>query len=317
MSDHNQPSVGRELPAWLISVALHGLLLTLAVVVVGRQPRGAADEPGRQVGIVLKQSSADGEIYQREEAVVSQPSDADATSSATLAALPETEASDRFEQHLPDPLSNLQGFGSEQLTGDTAGEMTAGSSGQPANLAGGAATVSVFGVQGTGHKFVYAFDRSDSMNGAPLAAAKRQLMQGLNSLATTHQFQILFFNHNVSLFDINLGQPRIAFADDRNKQLAERFVSGIIADGGTDRYEALRKSLLLEPDVVFFLTDADDPMTPVEMQRIADLNRRVGATICTIEFGHGPKHGRQNFLVDLASMTGGQYGYVDTSRLSR
>ena len=35
------------------------------------------------------------------------------------------------------------------------------------------AQVSVFGVEGKGNKFVYVFDRSASMEGPPLAAAKK------------------------------------------------------------------------------------------------------------------------------------------------
>jgi hypothetical protein len=69
--------------------------------------------------------------------------------------------------------------------------------------------------------------------------------------------------------------------------------------------------------VIFFLTDADDPMPASELADIERLNRRAGATICTIEFGRGPQLGGANFLSELAQLTGGQYGYVDTLQLSR
>jgi Mg-chelatase subunit ChlD len=46
---------------------------------------------------------------------------------------------------------------------------------------------------------------------------------------------------------------------------------------------------------------------------IARLNRRARATICTIQFGRGPRQ-RENFLVDLANQTGGQYVYIDTTQ---
>src|SRR5262245_17102357 len=52
----------------------------------------------------------------------------------------------------------------------------------------------VFGVTGRGRKFVYVFDRSLSMQGAPLAAAKRELIASLGRLEDGQQFQIIFYN---------------------------------------------------------------------------------------------------------------------------
>jgi hypothetical protein len=129
--------------------------------------------------------------------------------------------------------------------------------------------VSVFGVEGTGNKFVYVFDRSASMEGAPLAAAKRQLIASLKSLDTVHQFHIIFFNQRLKSMDITGGGRRIAFATDRNKQLATKFVGSVTADGGTDRFMALKRAIAFQPDVIFFLSDADDPMSSSEMAEIA------------------------------------------------
>jgi hypothetical protein len=67
--------------------------------------------------------------------------------------------------------------------------------------------------------------------------------------------------------------------------------------------------------VIFFLTDADDPMPPSEMAQIARANRKVQATICVIEFGTKPAPAPNNFLSRLAHENGGQYGYVDTTKL--
>jgi hypothetical protein len=127
---------------------------------------------------------------------------------------------------------------------------------------------------------------------------------------------VIFFNQQMRHFDLSGGGKRVAFATDRNKKFAERFVGGITADGGTDRYPALRTAMQMHPDVVFFLTDADDPMPVSELREVADLNRRLGVTISTIEFGRGPAKQSKNFLTELARITGGQYGYVDVTQLS-
>ena len=55
------------------------------------------------------------------------------------------------------------------------------------------------------HKFVYVFDRSSSMEGAPLATAKQQLIQSLESLSSVHQFHIIFFNQQMRNFDLSGG----------------------------------------------------------------------------------------------------------------
>jgi uncharacterized protein with von Willebrand factor type A (vWA) domain len=179
------------------------------------------------------------------------------------------------------------------------------------------ATTSVFGVEGKGNKFVYLFDRSASMEGAPLSAAKKQLLASLESLESIHQFQIIFFNSRTRVFDATGGGRRVAFATDRNKQLAANFVGGVTADGGTDRMIALREALGFAPNVIFFLSDADDPMSASELAEIKKLNERAQAAICVIEFGRGPMPPMYNFLMQLARESGGKYGYVDTTKLER
>jgi hypothetical protein len=106
-------------------------------------------------------------------------------------------------------------------------------------------------------------------------------------------------------------------ASDRNKQLAANFVGGITAEGGTDRMIALRDAIGFAPNVIFFLSDADDPMSPAELMEISKLNRRVQAAICVIEFGRQPNPPANNFLMQLARESGGQYGYVDTTKLTQ
>jgi hypothetical protein len=77
----------------------------------------------------------------------------------------------------------------------------------------------------------------------------------------------------------------------------------------------LKHALALNPDTIFFLSDADDPMSDREMATLAELNEGVGAAICVIEFGHGALEPERNFLTELARQSGGQYGYVDVAKL--
>jgi hypothetical protein len=307
-SPYATPGLAQLLPAWAFSALIHLAGIVLLGMAVQQAPRGAAEAPLRSAGIVLKRTSAEGDLYEGEEQFA--PSAAPPTESVDQ--LPEPAVvTDRAEA----PNSSAPAAGAKTATrSPNAGRTAAGGRrGSPAG--GGQARVSVFGVEGAGSRFVYLFDRSSSMEGPPLAAAKRQLIDSLKSLESKHQFHIIFFNARTQAFEITGGGRRIAFATERNKQLAANFVGGFVADGGTDRLIALREALAYAPDVIFFLTDSDNPMSPSELADIARANRRAQTAICVIEFGRGPAPTPGNFLSQLAGESGGQYGYVNASQL--
>lgn len=188
----------------------------------------------------------------------------------------------------------------------------------PARMKGGTALTGVFGLQGEGHKFVYVFDRSGSMDGhggAPLIAAKNELINSLQDLGQTHQFQIIFYNEEPRIFNPSGQAGRLVFGTEQNKNLARRFVGSVTASGATRHVEALEMALRLGPDVIFFLTDADEPrMTPQDLARIAQMNQ--GTAINTIEFGTDARPESDNFITRLARQNGGQHVYIDVTRLS-
>src|SRR5262249_11575065 len=150
-----------------------------------------------------------------------------------------------------------------------------------------------------GAKFVYVFDRSASMEGGLLAAAKRELIASLQGLDGRHQFQIIFYNERPQLMPAGHGNtPGMAVAEEPGKRLAASFVGGVFADGGTNHLQALDMALALKPDVVFFLTDAEEPqMRAEELAVVRRMNR--GTRINTIEFGAGEQQAGINFLQRL------------------
>jgi hypothetical protein len=219
------------------------------------------------------------------------------------------------------------GSGSEEAEPAGVSEGTSGS-GRPGSLGAQLdrlaerATVRVFGAVGEGSRFVYLFDHSTSMMGTPLAAAKRQLIESLDALSSVHQFHVIFFNHEVQSWDLTGGQERVPFASDANKKLAAQFLRTVVAVGGTDRVTPLRRALQFQPDVIFFLTDADDEMSHFDVADIVERAQGSGTEIACIEFGVGPDGGPRpreggNFLTRLAAETGGDYVYVDTATLGR
>ena len=183
---------------------------------------------------------------------------------------------------------------------------------------GGKARTGMFGVTGEGYKFVYCLDRSGSMGGSgqrALRAVKAELLASLRNLDTVHQFQIVFYNERPVVFNPTGVPGRLAFANQQNKDRVERFLDAITADGGTNHEQALRTAIALHPDVIFFLTDADQPrLTPAEITKISQL--AAGITINAIEFGPGPQPAAESFLAALARENAGQYAYVDLTKLA-
>ena len=182
----------------------------------------------------------------------------------------------------------------------------------------GRARTSMFGASGVGHKFVYVLDRSSSMGGSgqkAIRAVKAELVKSLKSLDTVHQFQIIFYNEKPVVFNPSGTPGRLAFATRANKDRAVQFVESITADGNTNHDDALKLAIRMHPDVIFFLTDGDDPkLSRRELDRIQRM--ATGITLNTIEFGPGPKPEAKSFLATLAEENGGQYSYVDLSTYS-
>src|SRR6185436_7354455 len=84
----------------------------------------------------------------------------------------------------------------------------------------------VFGLTAKGSRFVYVFDRSLSMKGEPLAAAKRELLASLSHLQRLNQFQIVFYNESPKLMRLSPGETAaMIFADEDGLKGAESFVN--------------------------------------------------------------------------------------------
>jgi hypothetical protein len=147
-----------------------------------------------------------------------------------------------------------------------------------------------------------------------LASAKRELLASLDDLGEENRFHIIFYNERPTKMDLGRGFSGLVFANDRAKELARRFVDGIVAAGGTRHFEALKEALRLGPDVLFFLTDADEPeLSDGQISQIRSLNGGRTA-INTIEFGDRPQPRPNNFLARVARENGGRYVYVNVRK---
>jgi hypothetical protein len=192
-------------------------------------------------------------------------------------------------------------------------------SGQLAPVGEEGVYTSLFGVESQGNNFAYVFDRSGSMGDPdmkPLRAAKAELLRSLAALGDLQQFQIIFYNEEPILMRLSAQPGRLVLATDANKAHAADHLARITAGGGTGHEEALSAALRLHPDVLYFLTDADEPaLSEEQLGRIRKLNDAL-TKLHTIEFGRGPKRsGAGNFIERLATENGGEYRYVDVETI--
>ncbi|MCF0233922.1 MAG: VWA domain-containing protein, partial [Thermoguttaceae bacterium] len=242
------------------SIILHALIL-LALFFVARAGAKSALPRGRQtdeIGIVFSDSDAAEAGGAGENAVPD--------------ASPATEAAAEIASELLEVADSLlppdEGIG---LTSSSVGAvLSAPSSGgdgggpTPGDGKGDGQTVGFGDVRGSGRKFVYVLDRSDSMSwngGAPMARAIAEAVASVESLDAKRgasKFQIVYFNHETAVFE---NGRALIDVNRENKARAVRFLKSIVPDGGTAPEDALKVAMKMRPDVVFFLTDADEELS--------------------------------------------------------
>lgn len=300
---------------WLASAIAHAAMLLVAYLFVGKGQPAPTPETDRTIGIVLAPRRSAG------------PSTgtAPANSAAVAQAPASPSLSERISRHAPaiapgDLLPEAApaiGAGGASGGAATASGMAHGSQGIGAFGNDGPPT-EVFGITAAGNRFAYVFDRSGSMGGPGgnlLQAAKAELLRSLDRLSDLQQFQIIFYNDQPTVMQLAAQPGRLVLASEENKASARDFLARITAVGATRHEEAISAALRMRPDVIFFLTDADEPaMSKDQLARIRRLNGDR-TRIHAIEFGHGPKvGGADNFIVRLSSQNGGQYRYIDVTR---
>ena len=175
-----------------------------------------------------------------------------------------------------------------------------------------------FGTRDSGMKVVFVVDASGSMTSYnAMQVAKSELMASLQTLDERQQFLIIYYDdapHVVKLK--NESTPMLTLATEINKTLARQQIAGIQPGAGTDHYPAVELALKMNPDVIFFLTDAAEPaMHSADLEKVKRLNNGR-AHIHSIELGIGPElvEYTSNFLRRLAQQNGGTYRYHDVTK---
>lgn len=315
------------LPSWALSALFHAALWGV-LLVVARLPGCQTDAPGahaeerREVGLSIRPSTVEADL----------PAESDHPP-AQIAALSPALAAPPAPAMVPDrPPVDLQlpvlsapaviGAGGPPRSVAGADQVLAparatGGGGAPAVGAGGRDGETTFlGISDTGKRFVYLIDCSSSMedHGA-LRVAKSELLTSLERLQETQQFQVIFAN-SAQIIELDAGRFGIFHGRDSDRLEVRLQMSRIQSDAGTDHRKAIFAALELNPDVIFYLSDAGEPyLQPRDLDEIKRRNR--GARIHAIEFGRSSGNGLPpSFLAKLAAQNNGQYTYRDVTQFS-
>ena len=312
-------------PSWLISLAFHAVLLFVLATNLQSCGTPSLDGEGgdfRQVGIYVKPAESD----QPSDALEENANAADAAiASPSSSSAPTSEVDDRPPVPLSMPVEAAPVIGGGAPTPSVVPNdlsqfaQNNGIRSPAAAAAGGVGQgeVPFFGIRDKGTRFVYVLDCSGSMAGSPILIAKSELMASLQSLERTQQFQIIFYNQAPREMVLQGDRAQLYWGTDINKTLARQFISGVQPDLGTDHLPALKRALRLGPEVIFFLTDADEPsLRAPDLAEIRQLNQGRTRIHC-VEFGKGAELNTDNFLKRLARDNGGTYRYRDVTRFRR
>ena len=162
---------------------------------------------------------------------------------------------------------------------------------------------SFFGTASRGNKFVFIIDKSGSMGGDRLAAAKEELCRTLNGLKATNKFMVYFFSDNAE----SMPARTMLSGTPENIRWAVKWVRTRSVQGGTDPRQALHWCFKLRPDTVWLLTDGQFSDEGGVLDTIATGNRQLKARINTVAFH--VKDGA-DILQRIARENDGKYRFV-------
>ncbi len=312
----------RAIPGWIVSVMVHLLLLVACALGLQSCQKSAGEDGAgdfRDVGLVVKSSGVTSDADS--DAADTPPTRQETPQAVSAAETRDNQAIDQLLS-LPDSVGpQILGPGARTPTSPLSDPSqllprSALSGGPPlAGLRKG--ETQFMGIRDKGTRFVYVLDRSGSMAGGhALEMAKSDLLSSLQHLDETQQFQVIFYNVQHSLLTLG-GRTTLHRATDINKTLARQKIAAVTPDGGTFHFPALSKALSFDPEVIYFLTDADanSAIHPGDMERLTRRNR--GRTrIHTIKFGVGAELTSTHYVKKLATLNGGRYRYRDINTFS-
>ncbi len=166
---------------------------------------------------------------------------------------------------------------------------------------------SLFPLPATAASVVYVLDCSVSMGiDRKLDFARRKLIASLQQLPPSVRFQVIDYNNYAESLTVD-GQRGLLPAEPAIVSKVIAKLQSLEAAGKTNHLAALQRALELRPDVIFFLTDADD-LKPEVISFITRRNQH--SVIHTIELTRLRTPRPEGPLAQLAGNNHGNYRRV-------
>jgi hypothetical protein len=194
-------------------------------------------------------------------------------------------------------------------TGETPVPPPQKTGGKPAPLGsgGGASEGSLFPLPAKASSVVYVLDCSVSMGEyRKLDFACRELIASLRRLPPTVRFQVIDYNDYVESLLVD-GRGGLLQAEPAIIEKAVSHLNTLDPAGKTNHLAALSRGLALHPDMIYFLTDAND-LSPESVAVITQWNR--GSVIHAIELTRRRTARQEGTLARLARDNRGTYRCV-------
>lgn len=170
-------------------------------------------------------------------------------------------------------------------------------------------TLSYYGIPVCAKRVVFVLDTSGSMRGEPLAAVKLALLQVLEKLPESVNFDVILFDATPTVW-----KPRLVPATKQAKLEIASIVQNRGTGGGTASFAAIQAAFKLEPEAIYFLSDGKptDSQPDQIFNTFYVLNRARRVSLHTI----GVLSDRSNaaelilFMKPLAEQNFGSYRFV-------
>jgi hypothetical protein len=314
-------------------------LLALVCWMIPPPESAPSGEPERPVNIVLAKATGDEKVDYLDDAPESSSSAAASASqpgqaTQTASALPSEDASVEIPANFALPsTTGLALPGESFLPGmeggtssnrrlpsgiDEAAILAADARGRggEGDTTGTPAGLTVFGAKARGRTFAMVIDRSASMGDQGLGAiraAADELAKQLEALNDQQRVQVIAYHAAPSL----LNESWLP-ATEPNKEKLLKYLRTLPAFGSTNHSAALVAALKLKPrpEVIFLLTDGDDPgMDPGQLRIVRELAGSK-TIIHAIHFGRSHSLADENhFMRKVSGNSGGSYVFVNVDKL--
>jgi hypothetical protein len=186
---------------------------------------------------------------------------------------------------------------------------SAAPNGTPGRGSDGTGTAVFFQVPIRARTVVFVIDRSTSMglNGG-LSAAKREVIASLERLPESTRFQVILYNREATPLRLG-GRTELVAATNEMRRETHRLLASVRAEGSTNHQEALGRALALVPELILFVTDADD-LTLEQVRAVTQMNAGH-SVIHTIEMNGNRAQRVDSPLQLLGQRNGGSHRKVD------